>query len=46
MDGDVSHQKRALRAELRERRRIMSSRERELTSNQVCAHLQTLVTAA
>jgi len=43
MPGDVSHQKRALRAELRERRRIMSAKERQLSSDKICARLQTLV---
>jgi 5-formyltetrahydrofolate cyclo-ligase len=39
MSGDESHQKRALRAELRERRRIMTARERELATAQLSAHL-------
>jgi 5-formyltetrahydrofolate cyclo-ligase len=46
MSGDVSHQKRALRAELRERRRIMSSQERESTTERVTANLIELVTNA
>ena len=45
MPGDVSHQKRALRAELRERRRIMSPREREQSSARICEHLTDLVTS-
>jgi 5-formyltetrahydrofolate cyclo-ligase len=44
MSGDASHQKRALRAELRERRRIMTARERELTTEQVSRHLEELAT--
>lgn len=32
MSGDESHQKRALRAELRERRRIMTARERDAST--------------
>jgi 5-formyltetrahydrofolate cyclo-ligase len=39
MSGDESHQKRALRAELRERRRIMTAREREQATDPLCAHL-------
>lgn len=39
MSGDESHQKRALRAELRERRRIMTARERELATTELSAHL-------
>ncbi|MHB1172462.1 MAG: 5-formyltetrahydrofolate cyclo-ligase [Lacisediminihabitans sp.] len=42
MSGDVSHQKRALRAELRERRRIMTSHERESATEKLTAHLVTL----
>jgi 5-formyltetrahydrofolate cyclo-ligase len=45
MSGDVSHQKRALRAELRERRRIMTSTERERDTSLITAHLRDLVTA-
>ncbi|MES2171438.1 MAG: 5-formyltetrahydrofolate cyclo-ligase [Actinomycetota bacterium] len=45
MSGDVSHQKRALRAELRERRRIMTSTEREQATSLITAHLRDLVTA-
>lgn len=44
MSGDESHQKRALRAELRERRRIMTTREREQSTGQLCAHLIDLAT--
>jgi len=45
MTGDVSHQKRALRAELRERRRIMTSTEREQATAQITERLQGLVGA-
>jgi 5-formyltetrahydrofolate cyclo-ligase len=45
MTGDVSHQKRALRAELRERRRIMTSTEREQATSLITARLRDLVTA-
>jgi 5-formyltetrahydrofolate cyclo-ligase len=45
MNGDVSHQKRALRAELRERRRIMTAPEREHATSLVTSHLRELVTA-
>ena len=44
MSGDASHQKRALRAELRERRRIMTARERELATAQFSRHLIELAT--
>lgn len=44
MSGDESHQKRALRAELRERRRIMTARERDQSTAQLCAHLIDLAT--
>ncbi len=44
MNGDVSHQKRALRAELRERRRIMTATEREQATSLITAHLRDLVT--
>ncbi len=44
MSGDVSHQKRALRAELRERRRIMTSTEREQATSLITARLRDLVT--
>ncbi|MCU1413809.1 MAG: 5-formyltetrahydrofolate cyclo-ligase [Microbacteriaceae bacterium] len=43
MSGDVSHQKRALRAELRERRRIMTSTERERDTDLITVHLRDLV---
>ncbi len=36
---DLSHQKRALRAELRERRRIMTSTERETATGKLTQHL-------
>ncbi|HEY0258630.1 MAG TPA: 5-formyltetrahydrofolate cyclo-ligase [Lacisediminihabitans sp.] len=44
MVGDASHEKRALRVELRERRRIMTARERELATSQLCGHLVDLAT--
>ncbi|OWZ88786.1 5-formyltetrahydrofolate cyclo-ligase [Sinorhizobium sp. LM21] len=44
MRGDESHQKRALRAELRERRRIMTARELEHATEQLSAHLIELAT--
>ncbi|CAN5210332.1 hypothetical protein BH09ACT3_BH09ACT3_06890 [soil metagenome] len=44
MPGDESHQKRALRAELRERRRIMALREREQSSSRINQHLIDLAT--
>lgn len=44
MSADLSNQKRALRAELRERRRTMTSTERERTSSLICAHLRDLAT--
>jgi 5-formyltetrahydrofolate cyclo-ligase len=44
MSGDESHQKRALRAELRERRRIMTARELDQATDQLCAHLIELAT--
>jgi len=44
MSGDESHQKRALRAELRERRRIMTTREREQATEHLCARLIDLAT--
>ncbi len=43
MTGDVSHQKRALRAELRERRRIMTSTEREQATVGLTSRLEELV---
>ncbi|MEY2849483.1 MAG: hypothetical protein RI885_2150 [Actinomycetota bacterium] len=39
MTGDVSHQKRALRAELREHRRQSSDRERQRATAAITAHL-------
>jgi 5-formyltetrahydrofolate cyclo-ligase len=42
MTDDVSHQKRALRAELRERRRTMPTREREASSAALTANLTAL----
>jgi 5-formyltetrahydrofolate cyclo-ligase len=42
MSGDLSHQKRALRAELRERRRIMTSSERQAATTNLTEHLATL----
>ena len=44
MSGDESHQKRALRAELRERRRNMTAREREKSTDQLGIHLIELAT--
>ena len=44
MSGDESHQKRALRAELRERRRNMTAREREQSTDQLGIHLIELAT--
>jgi 5-formyltetrahydrofolate cyclo-ligase len=44
MSGDESHQKRALRAELRERRRIMTARERETATAQLNQNLINLAT--
>lgn len=44
MTGDVSHQKRALRAELRERRRNMTTTEREQATSHITAHMRDLVT--
>lgn len=44
MTGDASHQKRALRAELRERRRQFSAREREHTTGLLTDHLVRLCT--
>ncbi|MBK4347149.1 5-formyltetrahydrofolate cyclo-ligase [Lacisediminihabitans changchengi] len=45
MTVEVSHQKRALRAELRERRRNMTATEREHATETICSHLRDLVTA-
>jgi 5-formyltetrahydrofolate cyclo-ligase len=42
MSGDEGHQKRALRAELRERRRNMTSPERESATAQLTEHLEQL----
>jgi len=42
MTGDASHQKRALRVELRERRRQLADREREASTAELSAHLQNL----
>ncbi|MBC7518629.1 MAG: 5-formyltetrahydrofolate cyclo-ligase [Microbacteriaceae bacterium] len=39
MTGDASHRKRALRAELRERRRQLSERDRDLATDALNAHL-------
>jgi 5-formyltetrahydrofolate cyclo-ligase len=44
MTDDVSHQKRALRAELRERRRTMTATERETSAAAITAHLEKLTT--
>ncbi|MDH6237783.1 5-formyltetrahydrofolate cyclo-ligase [Cryobacterium sp. CG_9.6] len=43
MDSDIAHRKRALRAELRERRRNLTSREREAATAGFTANLQSLV---
>lgn len=45
MNGDASDQKRALRAELKERRRIMGSLERQNATIRICQHLVDLVTS-
>jgi len=45
MTGDVGHQKRALRAEIRERRRIMTATEQEQATSRLTANLRDLVTA-
>ena len=45
MTAEVSHQKRALRAELWERRRNMKATEREHATETISAHLRDLVTA-
>jgi 5-formyltetrahydrofolate cyclo-ligase len=42
MTADLSNEKRALRAELRERRRIMPSTEREAATTSLTEHLQRL----
>jgi 5-formyltetrahydrofolate cyclo-ligase len=44
MSGDVSHHKRALRAEIREHRRIMTATEREHATTEVSRHLTELAT--
>ncbi|MCU1471874.1 MAG: 5-formyltetrahydrofolate cyclo-ligase [Glaciihabitans sp.] len=44
MTDDVSHQKRALRAELRERRRTMTATERESASAALTQQLESLTT--
>ncbi len=44
MSGGESHRKRALRAELRERRRNMTVRERELATDKLCSNLIDLAT--
>jgi 5-formyltetrahydrofolate cyclo-ligase len=44
MTDDVSHQKRALRAELRERRRTMTATERESASAALTRQLESLTT--
>lgn len=44
MPDDLANRKRALRAELRERRRIMTSSEREKATELFTAHLSELVT--
>jgi 5-formyltetrahydrofolate cyclo-ligase len=44
MGADVSHEKRALRAELRERRRIATTTERQNADARITANLVTLIT--
>lgn len=44
MHADPSHEKRALRAELRERRRNMTSKERDIATSQIGGHLMELAT--
>lgn len=44
MSDDLANRKRALRAELRERRRIMGSLERERATDALCQHLSELTT--
>ena len=44
MTDDVSHQKRALRAELRERRRTMTATERETNASAITDQLEKLTT--
>jgi 5-formyltetrahydrofolate cyclo-ligase len=44
MPADLSHEKRALRAELRERRRIMPSTEREAAATALTENLERLAT--
>ena len=44
MSGDEGHQKRALRAELRERRRTMTIPERENATEKITEHLIQLTT--
>jgi 5-formyltetrahydrofolate cyclo-ligase len=45
MNGDVGHHKRALRAEIREHRRIMTAPERERATTEVSRHLIELATS-
>ena len=44
MDSDIAHHKRALRAELRERRRNLTSLERDAATDGITRNLQGLVT--
>ncbi|MET3767765.1 5-formyltetrahydrofolate cyclo-ligase [Marisediminicola sp. UYEF4] len=44
MTGDAGHQKRALRVELRERRRQLTDRDRDTTTAALTRHLVTLAT--
>ncbi|GAB2467815.1 5-formyltetrahydrofolate cyclo-ligase [Conyzicola lurida] len=44
MSDDITHEKRALRAELRERRRTVTSVERERATEAVTRHLESLTT--
>jgi 5-formyltetrahydrofolate cyclo-ligase len=46
MSADVPNEKRALRAELRERRRTMPSRERQIATTAITQHLEELATAS
>lgn len=46
MSGDVGHQKRALRAELRERRRQLTGRERDAATEAITARLRDLTTTS
>lgn len=45
MSGDVGHHKRAMRAEIREHRRIMTATERERSTTELSRHLIELATS-